>query len=348
MHEPASVCRMSDLEAELDGLASETGFSGVVRIDQGDRVELARAYGLAYRGFEIPNTVDTRFGLASAAKGFTALAVVSLIEEGVLELSTPARSVLGGDLPLIDDGVTVEQLLSHRSGIGDYIDEEAGFEVAQYVMPVPVHEFATTEDYLAVLDGHATKFAPGDRFAYCNAGFVVLALIAERASGHPFYELVEQRVCRRAGVTDRGFLRSDELPARTALGYVEVDGAWRSNVFHLPVRGSGDGGIYSTGADMTSFWRAVFAGGIVSPDWVSEMARPRSDATKHSKRYGLGFWLHASSDAVLLEGYDAGVSFRSVHDPRIRVTLTVISNTSDGAWPIVRYLENAALLSDFQ
>ena len=242
MHAPASVCRMSDLGGELDALASGTGFSGVVRIDQSDRIELARAYGLAHRGFEIPNAVDTRFGLASGAKGFTALAVVSLIEEGVLELSTPARSVLGSDLPVIDDGVTVEHLLSHRSGIGDYLDEEAGFEVEEYVMPVPVHELATTEDYLAVLDGHASKFGPGERFAYCNAGYVVLALIAERASGMPFHELVEQRVCRRAGLTDTAFLRSDELPARTALGYVEVDGAWRSNVFHLPVRGAATAG----------------------------------------------------------------------------------------------------------
>ena len=193
-----------------------------------------------------------------------------------------------------------------------------------------------------MLDGHASKFAPGERFAYCNSGFVVLALIAERASGMPFHELVEQRVCRRAGLTDTAFLRSDELPGRTALGYVEVDGTWRSNVLHLPVRGSGDGGIYSTAADISSFWRAFFAGRIVSADWVSEMVRPRSDAPKHSKRYGLGFWLHASNDAVLLEGYDAGVSFRSVHDPRARVTLTVISNTSDGAWPIARHLENAA------
>jgi CubicO group peptidase (beta-lactamase class C family) len=208
-------------------------------------------------------------------------------------------------------------------------------------MPVPVHELATTEDYLAVLDGRTSKFGPGQRFAYCNAGYVVLAIIAERASGVPFHELVEQRVCRRAGLTDTAFLRSDELPARTALGYVEVGGTWRSNVFHLPVRGTGDGGIYSTAADMSSFWRAYFAGRIVSTDWVSEMVRPRSDAPDHSRRYGLGFWLHASSDAALLEGYDAGVSFRSVHDPRAHVTVTVISNTNDGAWPIARYLENA-------
>src|SRR6185437_7796704 len=83
--------------------------------------------------------------------------------EGVLELSTTARSVLGGDLPLIDDRVTVEHLLSHRSGIGDYLDEESGWEPEDYVMPVPAHELVTTEDYLAVLDGHASKLAAGER-----------------------------------------------------------------------------------------------------------------------------------------------------------------------------------------
>jgi CubicO group peptidase (beta-lactamase class C family) len=260
----------------------------------------------------------------------------------LLELSTPARALLGRDLPLIDDGVTVEHLLAHRSGIGDYFDEEAGFDVADYVMPVPVHELATTEGYLAVLDGHSPKFVPGERFAYCNGGYVVLALIAERASGVQFPELVEQRVCRPAGMTDTEFLRSDRLPGRTAMGYLEIDGEWRTNVFHLPVRGSGDGGIYSTAADISSFWQALFAGRIVSDDWVAEMVRPRSDAPAHSKRYGLGFWLHASSDAVILEGCDAGVSFRSVHDPGAGLTLTVISNTAEGAWPIARHLEDAA------
>jgi CubicO group peptidase (beta-lactamase class C family) len=332
---------MSQLEGELDALASEREFSGVVRVDRMARVELAKAYGLAHRGFEIPNTLDTRFGIASGAKAFTALTVVSLIEEGVLELSTRARSLLGIDMPSIGDHVTVEHLLSHTSGIGDYLDEENGFEVADYLMPVPVHELVTTEDYLAVLDGRGSKFDPGERFAYCNAGYVLLALIAERASGVSFHELVDQRVCRRAGLTDTAFLRSDELPARTALGYVEVDGVLRSNVFHLPVRGSGDGGIYTTVADMSSFWRAFLSGRIVSMDWVSEMVRPRSDAPNHSKRYGLGFWLRPSTDTILLEGHDAGVSFRSLHDPGTRVTITVISNTSEGAWRIARYLEEA-------
>jgi CubicO group peptidase (beta-lactamase class C family) len=327
---------MSLLETELDAIAAETAFAGAVRVDRGDTIELTKAYGLAHRGYEIPNEVETRFATASGTKGLTALAVVSLIEEGRLELSTTARSVLGADLPLIDDAVTVEQLLAHRSGIGDYLDEDTELELTDYLMPVPVHALATAEQYLAVLDGYATKFAPGERFSYCNGGYVVLALIAERTSGIPFHDLVRERVCGPAGMVDTEFLRSDELPGRTALGYVEIDGAWRTNVHHLPVRGSGDGGVYTTVADMSSLWRAFFAGQVVPPSWVREMVRPRSEG--EGRRYGLGFWLHETTDVVMLIGSDTGVSFRTVHDPSTQVTHTVISNTSGGAWPITRFL----------
>lgn len=332
---------MEPLEDALDLVADSTGFSGAVRIDRSGSIEFAKAYGLADRGHEIPNTIDTQFAVASGTKGLTALAVVSLIEDGSLDLETTARSVLGGDLPLVDDDVTIEQLLSHRSGIGDYLDEEAVSEITDYLMPVPVHELATTEQYLAVLDGHETVFPPGERFAYNNGGYVVLALIAERTSGVPFHELVRRRVCEPAGMDDTGFLRSDELPGRAAFGYLTVDGL-RTNVFHLPVCGSGDGGIYSTAADISSLWGALFAGRIVSGDWVARMVRPRSDVPRESMHYGLGVWLHASSDVVELHGYDAGVSFRSTHDPASTTTYTVMSNTSEGTWPIESLFDERA------
>ena len=108
-------------------------------------------------------------------------------------------------------------------------------------------------------------------------------------------------------------------------------------MLHLPVRGSGDGGIYSTAADISSFWTQSLRG----PDRVRGLGRgdgpPPQRRARMSSRYGLGFWLHETSDAVMLEGYDAGVSFRSVHDPSRGITHTVISNTSEGAWPIARF-----------
>lgn len=331
---------MDDLQASIDRVAAETGFSGVVRVDIPDQDPLAKAYGLAHRGHGIANTVDTRFGIASGGKALTALAVVSLVEEGRLSLDTTARSLLGTDLPLIDDAVTVEHLLAHRSGIGDYIPEDEGGDVNDYLLSIPVHRLVDAEDFVPALSPCRQIAPPGQRFRYCNAGFVVLALLAERASGVGYHELVRRRVCEPAGMVDTAFLRADEPDGRTALGYLGPDGL-RTNVLHLPVLAPGDGGVHSTVADIRSLWLALFAGEVVALTSVAEMVRPRSDVPEHEMRYGLGFWLHATADRVMLEGYDAGVSFRTVHDPATSTTHTVIANTPQAAWPLTRHLDTA-------
>ena len=324
---------MASLESVIDEQAVTSRFSGVVRVDRGSETLVERAYGFADRRWRVANTPDTRFAIASGVKGMTALVVMSLVEEGMLDLATPARELLRDDLPLIADDVTVEHLLAHRSGIGDYFDEDLPGEITDYVLPVPVHRLAETEDYVTVLDGHPTKFAADERFSYCNGSFVVLALLAERATGIAFRELVERRVCAPAGMTDTAFLRSDELPERTASGYLDADGL-RTNILHLPVRGSGDGGIFTTAADVRALWAALFTGEIVPRERVAEMTKPRSECDP-PRKYGLGFWLHGERGVVALEGYDAGVSFRSLHDPTTSTTAPVIANWSDGAWPVV-------------
>ena len=331
--------RLVDL---VDVIASDEGLSGVIRIDREGLPAVQRAYGLANRGVAVANTVDTRFATASGTKGFTALTVMSLVEAGLLSLDTTARSLLGSDLTLIDDGVTVEHLLGHRSGIGDYLDEDVIVDSNDFFLPVPVQQLATTEQFLAVLDGHPTKYPPGERFSYSNSGYVVLALIAERAAGVPFHALVDQRVCQPAGLVDTAFLRSDESLGRVALGYLDDEGM-RTNVFHLPIRGNGDGGIYTTAADMRVFWDALFADRIVSPGTVTRMTRAASEVPQTSLRYGLGFWL-STDGAVSLHGFDAGVGFVTVHHLERRVTSTVLCNQTRGAWPVSQRL--AELLAD--
>ena len=148
---------MRSLEEFVDTAAQAKGFSGVVRVDRRGVTEVAKAYGYADRAYGMANTVNTQFGTASATKGFTALTVMALVERGGLELSTTVRSLLGDDLPEIAADVTVEHLLGHRSGIGDYFDENELDDMTQYAMPVPVHQLATPEEYLGVLSGHRTS-----------------------------------------------------------------------------------------------------------------------------------------------------------------------------------------------
>lgn len=310
-------------------------FSGVVSVSHGSVVEFESAYGLAHRAHRVPVRTDTQFGIASGTKGFTAIVIAALVASGRLTLSTTARSILGDDLPLIDDRVTVEHLLTHTSGIGDYVDEEAETDGDAYVLTVPVHTLAVTEGYLTALDGVKTKFPPGQRFSYCNGGYVVLSLIAERVSGCPFPGLVGEHVFGPADMTSSAFLRSDRLPARAALGYLD-DG--RANILHLPLRGAGDGGAYSTVGDLRLFWDALFAGRLLPSDRLEALVLPRHDVPDEGMRYGRGFWLHPTGAQVILAGSDAGVSFKSTHDPITGRTLSVLSNTSSGAWPVARRL----------
>jgi CubicO group peptidase (beta-lactamase class C family) len=327
------------LGQSLDGIADETEFSGVVQVSRGSKLLYERASGFADRAHGIDNTVETRFGIASGCKGFTALVVMSLINDETLDLSTTVRSLLGDDLEQVDPGVTVAHLLSHTSGIGDYLDESVARDIADYTLLVPVHRLASTADYLSVLRGYPMKFPPGERFEYCNGGFVILALMAEVAAQSSFYKLASRRVFEPAGRAATEYLRSDQLPGAAAIGYLPTEGGWRTNLFHLPIRGSGDGGCYSTLGDMARFWPALFAGRILPRQLVDEMVRPHNDVPDENLRYGLGFWIRADRETVLLEGMDVGVSFRSVYDSPSDVLYTVISNTASGAWPLVRELD---------
>ena len=181
---------MQPLQEAVDDAARTAGFSGVVRVDRAGATELCSAYGFADRAHGVRNTAESVFAIASGTKGLTALVVMGLVERQTLELATTARSLLGDDLPLVADDVTIEQLLAHRSGIGDYLDEDGIADINDYVLPLPVHELTSTERYLPLLDGHTTAFAAGERFAYNNGGYVLLALLG-RAS--------ERRRLPRAG-----------------------------------------------------------------------------------------------------------------------------------------------------
>ena len=106
-------------------------------------------------------------------------------------------------------------------------------------------------------------------------------------------------------------------------------------MLHLPVRGNGDGGIYSSVDDLHLFWQALVAGRIVGPELVETMITPavrragRRDCATVSAAGCI-----ATGAAILIEGYDAGVSMRSIHDPASRTTATVLANSSEGAWGV--------------
>ncbi|HSF97229.1 MAG TPA: serine hydrolase domain-containing protein [Ornithinibacter sp.] len=317
----------------IDDAVATGAFTGVATVDVGDRRLLERCAGYLHRAHGVPMTAGTRIAIASGSKTFTALAVMHLVEQGALRLDQRVRTALGDDLPLIDDAVTIEHLLTHTSGIGDYLDEDH-WDPADYVLTVPAHLLSTAEAFLPMLEGHPQQFPPGERFAYCNGGFMVLAVILERATESTYQDAVRRLVVEPAGLERTGFLALNDLPADAACGYLDPEGDLM-NTLHLPVLGNGDGGAFTTADDVHRFWLALLDGRIVSPATVEQMTRPRHDVPDENMRYGMGFWIHRTHPALILEGYDAGASFRSTHVVGETTTVSVLGNSTEGAWPLI-------------
>jgi CubicO group peptidase (beta-lactamase class C family) len=321
----------------LDDAVARNAFTGVATVHVDGRRTFERVEGFAHRGYRVPMTVDTRIAIASGNKGFTALAVLRLVEEGRLALDQPVRSILGDHLPLIDDAVTIEQLLDHTSGIGDYLDEDSDWQPADHVLPMPVHTLTTAQGFLPALEGYPQKHPPGERFSYCNGSFMVLAVLLERVTGQTYHDVVRRLVLSPAGMTRTDFLPLNALPGDAATAYVHDEGDL-TNTLHLPVLGNGDGGCFTPADDLHRFWLALLEGRIVSPATVDLMTTPRHDVPEEDKRFGLGLWLHARGDALILEGYDAGASFRTTHLVDAATTVSVLGNSSEGAWPVIGVL----------
>ena len=167
---------------------------------------------------------------------------------------------------------------------------------------------------------------------------MLLALLAERASGLGFHDLVRSLVWEPAGMADTAFLRSDELPGARRPGYLTVDGL-RTNVLHLPVLGNGDGGVVLDRNRPSGFWEALFAGRIVRRSGCRDGA-PAQRLAGGAKRYGLGFHLARDGRQRLARGVRRRRVVRAARTgPRPATTCTVISNWTDGAWPVVSVLD---------
>ena len=329
------------LSAALDTIASNTGFSGAVHVRQGKRDLYQKAFGYADRSNQIPNSLDTRFGIASGTKFFTALAIGRLIEAGKLDFSSKVAELIPWDFQHYSRKITLRQLLTHTSGIPDYYDEEKVDDFDNFTVGVPWYELKGPRDYLAVFPDEAMKFPPGERFSYSNSGYILLGVLIEEISGIPYREFVEKEIFAPAGMDRSGYFAMNKLPEGTAFGYVQEESGWRTNIYNLPIIGASDGGAYTTIHDIASLWDAFWDHRILSKEMVETYTTPYMETTSESadKFYGHGIWIRTGTDLGTEEyivGEDAGVSFYSGVTRAKKLLVTVVSNTTEGAWPILR------------
>ena len=317
-------------------------FSGVFSVSDKQGVIFERCCGFRNRSEELHNNIDTAFGIASGTKLFTGLAVCKLIDEGKLSLEDRLWNLLPYDLGQIDKRVTVYHLLTHTSGIGDYIDEEAPNTVEQMQAlynQYPVYLWERLEYCLPMITPLPQKFEPGFRFGYSNAGFVLLGLVIEAISGKAYQQHVTDEIISSFNLQHTGFYRMDALPANTAHGYMDDEdesGRWRTNIFSVPVLGGSDGGLYTCVKDLDKLWHAVFAGRVMSENMLQAFLKPQ--VTRNNGRsYGLGVYRfdNGNSTAYYAVGSDFGVDFFTAYFPDKKMTASALGNTETNTYPLL-------------
>jgi CubicO group peptidase (beta-lactamase class C family) len=325
----------------MDKTIEKNAFSGVVYVRRNGQVVYERAAGYADRANRRENTRDTRFGIASGTKFFTALAIGKLIEAGKLDFFTKVAECIPWNFPRYSKAITIQHLLTHTSGLPDYFDEEKIEDFDNFTVGVPWSELRGPRDYLPVFPDEDMKFAPGARFSYSNGGYILLGVVIEEISGMPYREFVAREIFAPAGMTRSGYFAMNKLPENTAFGYIEEDDSeWRTNIYNLPIIGASDGGAYTTVDDLARLWNAFWGGEILSQKIVELYTQPYSKAESEGphEHYGHGIWIHESETRgreTYITGCDAGVSMKSglIHDTNTLVT--VLSNTTEGAWSVL-------------
>lgn len=270
-------------------LAAADAFSGTVLIAHGDKLVYQGAFGLASRAHQVPNRLDTKFNLGSMNKMFTAVAIAQLVEAGKLSFEDKVGKILP-DYPnkAVAEQVTVHQLLTHTSGLGNFFN-------ARY-MEADKSRLREVKDFLPLFVEEPLAFEPGTSFRYSNAGFIVLGAIIEKASGQNYFEYVREHLYKPAGMTSSDAYEMDRDTPNLAVGYTDQGpGGQRSatrdwnNLFLHVVKGGPAGGGFSTVEDLWRFSRALQAHQLLGAETMRRVTTGKVERTPGVSQYAYGF-----------------------------------------------------------
>jgi D-alanyl-D-alanine carboxypeptidase len=248
--------RMSDqqlvgaLRERLGKEAAADSFAGAVLVAHQGKPIFAQAYGLADREHNIPNTLKTRFSLASMNKMFTAVATLQLIQEGKLALDDLLGRYLT-DYPNreLAAKVTIGELLANTGGTGDIW----GPEFDKHCL-----ELRTPQDYINLYGQRALRFEPGSRWEYSNYGFILLGAVIEKVSGESYSSYVREHVYIPAGMAATGSGTEDKAIVNRSIGYTKMGAPhWIPNTDRPAFIETPAGGGSSTVGDLLRFADAL-------------------------------------------------------------------------------------------
>ncbi len=293
----------------------------------------AKAYGLADLERKIPCTTDTNFRLASVTKQFTAMAVLILAERGKLSLEDQLPKFFP-EFPAYGKAISLHHLLSHTSGLPDYEDHIPNGTT------IPLSD----RDVLFILrQQNKTKFAPGAQFHYSNSAYALLALVVENVSGKTFPAFVKEQIFDPLSMTNSiAYVPGLSCVPNRAYGYVNGTGGWELSDQSVTSAVLGDGGIYSSVADLFKWDRALYTGKLISRKMLAGAFTAHSGQSDfQGSGYGYGWYVGNFRDTERIWHYGSSCGFSTRIERFLgrRLSVIVLTNRRDAEIsPIVEKL----------
>lgn len=284
--------------------------------------EKVAGYGFANVEWNVPVQPNTVFQIQSVTKTFTASAIMLLVEEGKLSLDDNLTNYFS-DLPEGWGSISVRHLLSHTSGIKDFINEPT----------VDMRKDIQPEDVIESLREKPLNFPPGEKYAYSNTGYHLLGMIIRKVTGKAWDEFVKERILEPLAMDDTRVISFSQIITNRAAGYVWEDDRIQNGRFIAPtILGYAGGGFRSTVLDLAKWDAALYGERILKKSSLEQMWTTAELNNGSRSTYGFGWGLTRYQGHRLISHTGShATGFKSVLARFVDDKLTVIILTNQRA-----------------
>ncbi|MDP3467175.1 MAG: serine hydrolase domain-containing protein [Daejeonella sp.] len=310
-------------------LHRKSGFNGNVLVAKNGKIIYERAIGWADHLHRDSLKINSVFELASVSKPFTSTAIMMLVEDGKLRLNQNVREFYP-DFPY--DSITVELLLTHKSGMMNYVYFVDDLWKAQKKDERPG---ITNQDVMKLIAEHRPNpySKPNKRFHYNNSNYMVLAAIIEKVSGQKFSQFMAENIFKPLGMKNTAVYSKAEFE-KIPVDVVGHDRTWRRSVAQNFLDGPvGDKGVYSTIHDLYLFDRAMRKGKLLKPETMDSVYAPHNLMQRGHFNYGYGWrtFEKGKNKVVYHTGWWHG--FRNIYLRQVNkdITIILLTNLTNGS-----------------
>ena len=312
-----------DIDSIITSKVNSDSFGVILLVKEKGKVLYDKAFGKSNIELKQDMKTDNIFDIGSITKEFTAVSILQLKDKGKLKLDDDIRMYIP-DYPTQGYKITIENLLTHTSGIKSHTDSSWAENEAGLF-------FENTIDVIDYYKNDSLEFAPGDKYSYANVGYLILGHIIEKVSGLTYADYLNKYIFKPLGMTNTFFPTDGEEIKNKAKGYEVEDGSIVPARYYSLSQGRGDGGIHSTTSDISKWYDGLLSNKVISRESLEKAWSPYKLNNGSFSNYGYGFFSDKKFDKLTIfhTGFIFGSSTSDLFFPEDDLLIFLFSNISD-------------------